>query len=368
MAGDTKASNANAGSSQSLAGRELPNGWRIVKPVERSPEGTGGHFSTCYIVRRGDGTEAFLKATDFEAAYKQDDFVQHLYQQARALLYERALLEKCRGKNLSRVVRLVDGGKLPGAEDPRSAIHYIIFELASSDVRKFIPMLEFAAALRVAHNVATGLMQLHSVDIAHQDLKPSNILLYENMSSAKIGDLGRAVDKNASAPHGKIRWPGDTSYAPPEARYGYIPGNWRDRRISSDYFLLGSLILFMLTKIPLTTMLFKRIPSAFHPDDWNGKYHDVLPYLKRAFASILEDAEAEMRSKLQGISESHQQKILDQITGIFMQLCHLEPEKRGWPVSLPHGSGIQFDLHRYVTQLDWLATTVKIHLSAIARD
>ena len=52
---------------------------------------------------------------------------------------------------------------------------YIILELADGDVRHRLRKVDrqTAWALRALHHTATGLMQLHSQRIAHQDLRPS---------------------------------------------------------------------------------------------------------------------------------------------------------------------------------------------------
>ena len=44
------------------------------------------------------------------------------------------------------------------------------------------------------HHIATGLFQLHSAAVAHQDLKPSNVLVFDH-SISKVADLGSASVK-----------------------------------------------------------------------------------------------------------------------------------------------------------------------------
>ena len=65
--------------------------------------------------------------------------------------------------------------------------------------------------------MAVGLKQLHGIKISHQDLKPSNVLLYNEGFVSKIGDLGRSLCADIDAPHDNgINFPGDFTYAPPE--------------------------------------------------------------------------------------------------------------------------------------------------------
>ena len=101
--------------------------------------------------------------------------------------FERDLLDKCHSHRLSRIVRVLDAGTLPStAGDPASVVQYLIFELADGDIRSFIQIandLDVAWALRMMHHVTAALRQLHSAGIAHQDVKPSNILIFQRRRS-----------------------------------------------------------------------------------------------------------------------------------------------------------------------------------------
>ena len=63
---------------------------------------------------------------------------------------------------------------------------------------------------RTLHHIAVGLQQLHGEGIAHQDLKPSNVLFFETFG-AKLADLGCAdtLKNPASSPHGHWGITGD---------------------------------------------------------------------------------------------------------------------------------------------------------------
>lgn len=185
-----------------LLGRTLPGGWTVIKTVVRPPTATGGNFSVGYIVESEKGIRGYLKALDYSAALKSLDPARALEAMTAAYNFERDLLHKCNARKLDRiVVSLADGSVTLDTVSGSGVVQYLIFELADGDVRSRIANVEkfdVAWALRTLHHVAIGLQQLHREDIAHQDLKPSNVLLFRGGVESKIGDWGRAAYKGHS--------------------------------------------------------------------------------------------------------------------------------------------------------------------------
>ena len=173
-----------------LVGKQLPNGWLVEKLIAKPVTATGGHFSTSYIVRSATGREAFLKAIDYRRALDSDDPAEALQQLTAAYNFERALLEKCKSTKLSRIVQVIDSGRLPAQDgDPSSVVQYLVFELADGDVRSFVDFgdaLDNACILATIHQATAAVRQLHNVQVAHQDLKPSNVLLFGRAYSNTI--------------------------------------------------------------------------------------------------------------------------------------------------------------------------------------
>ena len=97
---------------------------------------------------------------------------------------------------MDRVVRALDSGSITvDPSIPFTNVPYLIFEAADADIRLHLDTSSastIAWRLRALHHIATGLKQLHGADIAHQDIKPSNILVFvlESLSTvSKVADL-----------------------------------------------------------------------------------------------------------------------------------------------------------------------------------
>jgi len=270
-----------------------------------------------------------------------------------AFNYERDLCVKCRNRKLSRVVAaLTEGRLLVAPENPASVVQYLIFELAHGDVRSQLDSLEqfdTAWVLRVLHHIATGLQQLHTIGIAHQDLKPSNVLVF-SAQIAKLADLGRSAYKGEKAPHDDHPFAGDPAYAPPELLYHHLNEDWGRRRFGCDAYLLGSMVVFFFTRASMTALLLNHMDESHHPSDWPGSFPEVLPYLRHSFAQALPLLESELSAGLR-----------EPLMTAVRQLCEPDPLHRGHPANRI-GFRDPFSLERYVSQFDLLAKKVEIGL------
>jgi len=270
-----------------------------------------------------------------------------------AFNFERDLLDICRTRKMSRVVTAVAEGRvdIPEADGP-SVVQYLIFELADGDIRSQVDVTkryELRWALRALHHVATGMFQLHSQRIAHQDVKPSNVLVFEKRMS-KLADLGRAYCEGKEPPHEEFNIAGDPSYAPPELLYNYVPEDRTTRRFGCDAYLLGSLVYFFFTGMMLTPLLIENLRRPHRPDQWAGPYADVLPFLRESFQICIEFLRGEL-------SES----ISSEICLAVQQLCDPDPSIRGHPrARLTRES--PFSLQRYISLFDRLAARAEAGL------
>lgn len=341
---------------QTLSG-ELSGEWRVVRPLSRSTVATGGQFSTPYIVQSvTSGEYAFLKAIDFLGALGSPDPAKELYLITKAFTHERQVLEKCKNHRLSRIVRVIDyGAHFVQESRPESVVQYLVFELANGDVRSEFGLasgVDELHALKIMHDVAAALQQLHSIRIAHQDVKPSNVIIFSERNS-KLADLGRASDRGHVAPHDDYAVAGDLTYAPPELLYGFIHAEWQPRRLGCDMYLLGSLLYFLYSGVSMSHLLFKRLSTVHHYQKWQGQYSRVLPHIEHVFYGIVEE-----------IRTWNQVTFPEDIALAVKQLCHPDPAQRGHPtnIRLKHN---RHGLERYVSLFDRLKS--KVHLQSIRK-
>lgn len=327
-----------------LLGVTLDNGWQVLERIELSDTATGGFFSVGYLVEGGNGAKGFLKALDFTKAIEAPDPASAMKEVTEAFVFERTVLERCRDNRLDRVVlAIADGKTIVSGFGAFGVVQYLIFELADRDLRSqldFVQKFDLAWCLRSLHHVAVGLMQLHRHEIAHLDLKPSNVLIF-HQNVSKVADLGRAAYSGHVGPHDDSPWPGDKAYSPPEFFYGQREVEWNVRNIGTDAYLLGSMIVFFFTRTSMTGLLFSHLDQHHRPSGWVGTYADVLPYVRNAFGRAMDSLATHVPACVR-----------DDLVQMVIELCDPEPKLRGNFAA--RNSGKIF-MERYVARLNLLA-------------
>jgi serine/threonine protein kinase len=338
---------------QRLEGITLEGGWVVQGMCPKNPQATGGNFSQCYLVRSSQGEEAFLKALDFYAAFENAGDTTDVIERITALFnFERDLLGECGRRNMDRVVRAIASGMVrvePG--NPFALVPYLILEKANADIRIHLDDPKFASSLygklRAIHHVATGLKQLHGANIAHQDLKPSNVLIFyvdRILTVSKVADLGRASRNGFHSPHDELSFAGDMKYAPPEVLYSHVEPDWASRRIAADLYMLGSLVSFIFSKTTSMASLLHALPISFWPAEWGSSFDDVLPYLHNAFTSATEL-----------FAESIPPQLRRDLIPTYSELCNPDPRNRGVAGVLMNRNALE----RFVTRFDLMASRAR---------
>lgn len=339
-----------------LEGLTLDEGWKVISKLPNPPQGTGGNFSICYIVENKETNfRGFLKALDITRAFREEDPLRVIQDMTEAFNYERDLLNTCKEGRMSRVVTALVDGKIdvPGYEHPR--VNYLIFELADQDVRKALSIIDKfdnAWRLRSLHHVTIGLHQLHNKGIAHQDLKPSNVLVFKEKGS-KIGDLGRASERGKTSPFDHFVIPGDSTYYPPEILYSQIDPDWVDRRLGCDVYLLGSLVMFFFTGVSVTPAIMNKLNPQHKPQEWGGDFASVLPFIRDSWDEVM----TEFEKDISNLPET----LLRELVITVRQLTEPDPTRRGHPKNVINQSS-QFTLERYISLFDRLARRAEYDL------
>ena len=334
-----------------LLGMSLPDGWKVIKQIDRSHFGSGGTFSHCYLADRR-GRIAFVKAFDFSSAFEDNvDTVHVLSLLTASYEHERDVLEHCRGRNLSHVAAAIGHGHIsvPMLGLIEGRVYYLLFERADGDIRRQMDKTDSLGAvwcMRTFRHICLALWQIHRELIAHQDVKPSNILSYDR-ATTRLADFGRSSRRGHSIWHDDIPIAGDRSYAPPELLYGYIGPAFEKRRLGTDVYMLGNIAAFLFTGVNLTASLMANLHPDLHHKNWKSSYATLLPYLEEAFARVLEDIENELAPVLRS-----------DLMPILYQLGNPDLARRGHPKRL--GTRMQFSLEPYVSILTRLTKEVEI--------
>lgn len=321
---------------EDLLGMQLEDGWTIAEMISRA--GTpgaeafsGGFFSQGYIAIKGEKS-AFVKVIDVaKALSKGGNVMATMNNISQNFQFECSILEACRTARMDRIVEVIGQGEMnPPTHWLPFNIPYIMFEKADGDLRREVKKMDSLSAawiLKILHNVAVGLQQLHGQKIAHQDLKPSNVLLFESSKNgAKIGDLGRAATINLTANHDSFEVPGAPTYAPPEQVYGVRPTDWVDRKDACDLYQLGAIASFLFAGVTPTMYYITNVNKNILPKIWGGNhkcdYETALPILMSAFTQFLNI----VRNNLPD-------SIVDEMTLLISNACHPDYKKRGDPAS-----------------------------------
>lgn len=332
-----------------LEGRTLPNGW-VVGPLRvPAADATGGVFSVSYPVSKENGTQGFLKVLNLGLAMQQTDVVGTLLWMTSQFSAERDLCVMCGEKRLSKIVTAIDHGALQFPEyAPLSSVSYIIFEMATHDVRRALSLhaeIDEVIRLEYLHSIAMGLRQLHGIKVAHQDVKPSNFLVFPDESdgraTGKLADLGRAFRSDQPNSLDSETIPGDRNYAPPEQLYGYLVPDEAGRRFGADLFQLGNMACFLFTGRTMNAMFGRVLDPKVHWKNYGDDYDTALPYLEEGYSRILSRLEERLTSTAGR-----------EIVPIIGYLCEPDYKKRGHPAARKQIHGSPYRLDRVITDLD----------------
>ena len=356
---------------ESMLGTRIKGEWRVLKKMETQPAHTGGLFSTGYVVKHENGREAFMKVTDCSLMCTDTgDMLAAMLATANSYETEKKILEYCRGNNMDRVVTPLDyGDKMHVYAGIKEPIFWIIFELAKADARQQISSVkafDFNWAVHAMHNLCVATKQLHTANVSHNDIKPSNFLIFGKLLQ-KLGDLGSATSPKFPSLHDTKFCVGDRRYAAPENLYVNESSFGKplfEQRKASDLYCLGSMAMFLLSMPMVTTYLLNQLDPMHRPitEDgagWTGDFSGVLPYWNAAFSKML----AEISDSLPKNERGELSEAGELYLSVIKQLCNPNPTLRGHPDNR-FANRDSYGLEKYISAFDRLRVTGMVAANA----
>jgi len=348
---------------EALIGLDLDGGWHVDERVQQRTKGTGGYSSISYFISNIEGEKAFLKVLDFSSALQSEDLAHSLYELTRAYEHERSLLRQCKDKKLRHVVvPLADGtAKVGDIFKPLDRVPYLIFSMAVGNIRdevdkwkEFENKFDLAWALRSLHHSAMGLKELHgTMHIAHQDVKPSNVLVFPDRVS-KLTDLGSASQVGNPSRSDEKMVSGDVRYAISEQWYGWSQSQDFENRYLVDLYRLGSLIFFFFADCSAWDAVQLKLSIKNEREFKRSDFISDLPYIQHAFEESLSD----LKTLVHEIAGD----LTDEIMMIAQQLCDPDPRRRGDPGARAATHRKQHDIQAYISRFDRLAKVAETQM------
>lgn len=342
------------GPAEKLLGEVLLGAWTVIERLARDAGDSYSFRTCCYRAVDKDGNIAFVKAFDFRQEERRGD-TQRLEDMVREFNHERRVHEYCRDRKLGRVTKIFAAGSVVIEGE---AVHFLVCEYAPRSLREALPpgdsQVPAPERLRALRKVASGISQLHSIGVAHQDIKPSNAVAYDDLE-IKVTDLGSSsCSALPPAPHDELPFCGQPGYAPYELLYG-DSGTWYRRRIGCDVFLLGNLAFTSFVGESLSYLLVHALPVELRHTTFTGGYDQVLPYLidlHHEFVPTFVHAVAPV-------------SIAAELSDLIVSMCHPDPAMRGHRTNVAAKVN-QYGLERFISAFDRLARKCELEQKNVA--
>jgi serine/threonine protein kinase len=336
-----------------LLGMTTSCGWEVIEKISSKQE-SGGNHCVRYLVKNIVGDIAFLKAMDLSRAFKfqSRDRLRLINELTGHYLFEREILNKCKEKNMTKVVVPLSAGEisLPNQMPPLDEVYFIVFERAETDLRQ--AFLNSAPDtwynfFRAIKHTCLGLEQLHRAEIAHQDIKPSNILNFEHGIS-KIADLGRVIDAKGDSPFSSLHFAGDPNYAPVEIALNVKITDFNERYLA-DLNAVGSLMYQTFMGVHITGALMGEA-LLISPAIKRMSYNHSLPILETAFYTLMDRLYRDCESRFD-------KEIAEAVVATLVEMCHPDYRKRGAPKML--STKLRANIRRYTSKVNCILRMLK---------
>jgi serine/threonine protein kinase len=309
-----------------LIGITLCDRWEIKKLLHDGPQESGGNFGVGYIVYDlQEKQERFLKVVDYQRRMRDIAQLTRLLTEAQ---FEVAIQKYCTEKRMSKVVRMIANGQLifkKTASDDEYTFLAIVMERGEGDIKNHVhyaPNQSPSWKLAVLRDVALAVLQIERANLAHNDVKPSNIIRFKSNGdnhSVKLGDIGRVVRKDGQGPFDGMDWAGDPRHKPIETLYGWKEPDWQNRRTAADAYMLGNLMAYLFAGASVTERVINSLPPEYQPANYAGSYRQILDVVRHTWISVVESQ----------IGPAFPEDLRDKLKVIFCSLTEPDPKERG---------------------------------------
>jgi serine/threonine protein kinase len=336
-----------------LIGLTLEGRWRISAFRDEIASGVIRIPTLRFDANDSDGQKARVVILDLRIDGNAPDELKDLELRLQVFNYQRELVERLANERLRGVVRALHTGFIAYPSAPLGRLYYLIFEWSEDDLRSQVSLHEKfdeAYAIRILHQAATAIHELHFREVAHQSIRPADVLIFD--SQAKLGELSCAVDGRKPRPDGSPML--DWTCAPPEVLY-HAPMQSMNDRLLIDLYQLGSLVAYLFSGTSLSTQLGQRLQPIHHWRHWTGSFADALPYVNHAFSEVLHALEPALPVVCRA-----------SLMTTLRELCSPDPTRRGHPSNIA-GQGVQSSTERYISLFDRLAKEVERGLRESSR-
>ena len=229
-----------------------------VNPEYKNSKGANSYVFVLYQAQSFINYESSIPDKVIKNSNKRD-YNARISEQNKRFYREIEALEQCKEKNIHHVVTISSSGQLScmtknkRGEDIAYVFPFYTMEYASSDLKNYMEnnSILFPDKINLCLQIANGLKELKDIGYYHRDLKPDNILMFDD--TWKIGDLGLIAFRDKDNIYDKKNdFIGPKGWLSPEAMNKYLQADNNIYKFDcnidhqSDVFQLGKVFWYIL--------------------------------------------------------------------------------------------------------------------------
>lgn len=229
-----------------------------INPKYKNSKGANSYVFVLYQAQSFIDYESSIPDLVIKISNKRD-YSTRISDQNKRFYREIEALEKCKEQSIHHVVTISASGQLScmtknkQGKDISFVFPFYTMEYASSDLKNYMEnnSILFSDKINLCLQIANGLKELKDIGYYHRDLKPDNILMFDN--TWKIGDLGLIAFRNEDNIYDKKNdFIGPKGWLSPEAMNKYLQSDNNKYKFDcnidhqSDVFQLGKVFWYIL--------------------------------------------------------------------------------------------------------------------------